>query len=407
MARASIRPFLASVVGVGMAACVSRIEVGAFGTALLPEGGSDAPAVPRVRVTAKPSKLAAGGASTCAIGPSGGVHCWGGNEYGELGVGSGQPVKSAVPLPVKDADKGTLGVSGSAFAYCSVQDSGVARCWGDSVFGKASASPEEIRGVHTVWRWPLDVYRMGEGIALVRSGLYFGVALTTDGRVRTWGLDGHGQLGQGSTRDGLVPADLPTNERFVDIAASNSGFFACGINVTGDVLCWGANDRGQLGNGSLEERTLPTKVDGLVGKAVEITCGRAHACARLETGYVACWGQGNLGQLGGGVLPPRPRPAFVLGLEQIAEVRAGHDHTCALVRGGEVRCWGSDDSGQLTGKLLGSREMGPFSSLHAAFGAETIAAGGKHSCAMAGAQVRCWGDDTSGQLGISGMTAVP
>lgn len=376
------------------AGCTNRIEVGTF---------TDSLAATPVENARVPIRIAAGGSSTCAIAPSGAVMCWGGNEYGELGIDSASTTKSATPVPVKDSATGVVALSGSSFGYCALSGSGRVRCWGDAVFGETSLDGKAPKGVHRPWYVPLDVQNLAEGIAAVRSGLYFGAALTVDGRIRTWGLDGKGQLGQGARPYNLVPTDVPIADvRFVDVAASPSGFFACGVASVGDVYCWGANERGQLGDGTLDDRTTPVKVTGLGGKAVAVTAGRSHACARMESRLVACWGSGDLGQLGDGVEPPRSVARAIPRLNGVVEVRAGSDHTCARLDSNAVWCWGSDDAGQLSGTVLGTQEHGPRESLHAPFGAEGIAGGGKHSCAIAKGQVRCWGANTAGQRGDTG-----
>jgi len=391
MPRRSLAAVALVVVG---AACTVRVEVGTY------EGSAVAAGVKNER---RPVRIAAAGSATCALAPSGGVVCWGSNEYGELGTGSASPVKSLVPVPVKDSESGVVALSGSAFGFCALSSSGRSRCWGDTAFGEASLNGEAPKGLHRVWYVPLDVPLLSDDVAALRAGLYFGAALTIDGRVRTWGLDGRGQLGQGARPYNLVPSDVPVSGvRFVDVAASPSGFFACGVSQSGEVYCWGANERGQLGDGSFEDRTTPVKVTGIVGDAREVTCGRAHACARVQGGLVTCWGNADLGQLGQGAGTPRSLARVVTALSDVVEVRAGSDHTCARLGSGEVQCWGSDDSGQLSGAVLGTREHGPRSSLLAAFGAEGLAAGGKHSCAIAKGQVRCWGANTAGQRGENG-----
>ncbi len=378
--------------------CTNRIEVGSYATALAPDGGPIG-----VRNERKAQKLAAGGSSTCAIGPSGGVVCWGGNEYGELGTGSKEPAKSVVPVAVVDSEKGVVALSGSAFAYCALSEDGKSRCWGDAVFGQSSLNGGAPKPLHTVWYLPVDVQQLGEGITQLRSGLYYGAALTVDGRVRTWGLEGHGQLGLGTIDTSLVPIDVPvSNVRFVDLAASPAGAFTCAVASSGDVYCWGANERGQLGDGTFADRATASKVLGLSSRALQVTCGRAHACVLLETNRVACWGAADLGQLGKGKAEARPSAAVITSLPDLVEVRAGHDHTCSRAKNGEISCWGLDDKGQLSGAPLGTREYGPQVSLHAEFGAEYVAAGGKHSCAMAKGQVRCWGSNTAGQRGENG-----
>jgi len=399
------RTTLLAALAIGLVACTVRIEVGAFGD---PKEAAPDGAVPNTAVTSidnprKPVRLAAGGASTCAIAPSGTVKCWGRNEFGELGTGAESVTESSAPVAIKGGGTTIVALAASAYAYCALSDSGKASCWGDSVFGQFARPGAEATVVHAISYAPLDVEKLEDGLSSVRSGLYFGAALTRDGRVRTWGLDGHGQLGLGAKELSAFPSDVPiTNARFVDVAASPAGFFTCGATNAGEVYCWGANADGQLGDGTATDRPIPVKVKGLASKALEVTCGRAHACARVEGDSVYCWGASRVGQLGEGAGTGRSQAAPVPSVSGVVEVRAGNDHTCARLRGGDVWCWGSNDAGQISGALLGSPDHGPLRALDASFGAEALSVGGRHSCVLSGAKVRCWGSNDWGQSGKGG-----
>ena len=108
----------------------------------------------------------------------------------------------------------------------------------------------------------------------------------------------------------------------------------------GDVVCWGENDAGQLGDGTQATRALvPAPVVGLTD-AVELAIGSNHSCARRSTGEVVCWGENYFGQLGDGTTTRRFTPEPVVGLDMAVEVAAGFAHSCARRATGEVLCWG-------------------------------------------------------------------
>jgi hypothetical protein len=124
---------------------------------------------------------------------------------------------------------------------------------------------------------------------------------------------------------------------------------ACAITDGGRVLCWGDGGSGQLGNGVVVDYRLgPTYVKGL-GDAVQIACGDhgVHSCALRATGEVVCWGGNDAGQLGDRSTTDRSAPVSVTGITDAVQVVAGEEFTCALTLSGGVRCWGSDANGQL------------------------------------------------------------
>jgi hypothetical protein len=113
-------------------------------------------------------------------------------------------------------------------------------------------------------------------------------------------------------------------------------------------MCWGANYNGQVGDGSMKDRTEPVEVSGLASGAAAITAGDVHTCARIMNGAVKCWGANPFGQVGDGTKTDRPEPVEVTGLASgITAIDAGRSHTCALTGAGAVKCWGLDGNGQL------------------------------------------------------------
>lgn len=113
-----------------------------------------------------------------------------------------------------------------------------------------------------------------------------------------------------------------------------------------ELVCWGANDAGQLGDGTTNASRTPVIVHGIAGVA-QIVAGARHTCVRHDNGTVSCWGANDSYQLADGTTTPRARPTPVFGLVGVTKLAAAGDSTCALLSDASVRCWGKNDMGQL------------------------------------------------------------
>jgi lysophospholipase L1-like esterase len=179
------------------------------------------------------------------------------------------------------------------------------------------------------------------------------------GAIQCWGANDRGQLGDGTTVSRPDPAPVVGLDGAPTALAAGGGQ-TCAV-VGGRVWCWGANDAGQLGDGSRSDRSLPARVEG-IADASAVAVGERHACA-VASGRVVCWGDNREGQLGAAD-PASAGPIRVPGLEGPATaIAAGADATCAVLDGARVACWGADDFGQLgrgRGQGRGPVQVGPW-----------------------------------------------
>jgi alpha-tubulin suppressor-like RCC1 family protein len=175
----------------------------------------------------------------------------------------------------------------------------------------------------------------------------------TPAALACWGLNYHGEVGDGSMSTLVTTPSavtFPNNEAVVSVATGPS--FTCAAGAAGHVYCWGSNDRGQLGDPSVQSFPVPNPVPG-ISTAAGVTAGDSHVCAWLSGGSVLCWGANERGQIGDGTLVDRPQPFTVPGISDAVQVIAGVDHTCARLGSGGVKCWGTSYAGQVGTGVMG------------------------------------------------------
>ncbi len=239
-------------------------------------------------------------------------------------------------------------------------------------------------------------------------------ALVNSGKVKCWGRNDYGQLGNGTSNiyknTAVFVSDIPTTTGATATSISSGLYHSCALLSDRQVKCWGRNDSGQLGNDSADLKSLtPVPVSG-ISTATAISTGTEHSCAVLSDGQVKCWGRNDWGQLGSENNIPSNVPVFVSGIPTTTGATAigistGKRHSCALLSDGQVKCWGRNIEGQLgDGSYADSKNTAVFvSGIPAVTGGPTaigISTGAGHSCAvLSDGQIKCWGLNDYGQLG--------
>ncbi|MEK7748403.1 MAG: Ig-like domain-containing protein [Nitrospirota bacterium] len=354
---------------------------------------SSAPVSVQLPVGTAAKAISAGGAHTCAVLSNDAVACWGDNRFGQLGNNSTTHSLTPVILGISAEF-----VSAGGFHTCAKATNGVANCWGSNNFGQIGNNVQQIS------RTPILVPEITSATSTSLGG-NFTCSNNAGGVIKCMGDNESGQLGNGQTERTAVPTDVQDPTIFT--AATAGGSHACARTSLGGVKCWGANNSGQLGNGDPggQSKTTPVSVFGGL-TATALSAGDAHTCA-IAGGGVKCWGFNLSGQLGNDSENGSTVPSSVLGISTATALSAGESHTCAILQGGDVQCWGQNGAFQLGNDNIDIMARG-YSSVPVSGGpsnAIAIAMGGLHSCAiLMDNTVHCWGDNTSGQMGIDDPT---
>ncbi|MBN2358988.1 MAG: hypothetical protein JXR83_06015 [Deltaproteobacteria bacterium] len=363
--------------------------------------------------------IAAGDLHTCALLNDGAVKCWGDRYKGELGDGLAGSTAGRSPNPTdvcvtgnsSDGDcvplTGAVAIASRLYNTCALMADGTARCWGDNQYAQTGSGIIGTTADGVTEPNPVTVCESGRGagctpqagLVSITVGSFHSCAVTVDGQVKCWGDNYYRQLGDGTDDgEGCVESDgswTPCRPRPVDVCSTgwgpgcepltgvvsvSAGYgFTCALTDRGTVLCWGDNDYGQLGDGTLYGATTPQLVC-LSGSGnqcpaltdvVGVVATNVTACAVDRAGAVWCWGSNDVGELGNGV-----RDYYAVGypakvcasgnyacdgqcageLSDVVALNGGSWSACALTASGAVRCWGSNYRGNLGNGLYDSSE---------------------------------------------------
>ncbi|MCE1174657.1 MAG: putative Ig domain-containing protein, partial [Propionibacteriales bacterium] len=351
--------------------------------------------------------LSSGSILACAITGSGGVECWGKNHVGQLGAGFLSP-DSTIPVPVTGLGSGVRAVSSGAAHACALTDAGGVKCWGTNQLGQlGDGSPMGLRGDSTPYNsaTPVDVVGLTSGVQAISAGANHTCAVTIAGALKCWGYNVNGALGNNSTTNSNVPVDVVgLASGIAAVAGTNAS--TCALTTAGDVKCWGSNASGQLGDGTFTDRWTPVDVSlGSGVTAVSLAARGRTACVVTDSSGLLCWGYNGNGELGNGLTADSAIPGAVTDLTSgVTAVAQGQFHACALTTSGAVKCWGDNTSGEV-GDGTTTNRLTPVDVTGLSSGVSSISVGSKFACAVldSGA-AKCWGDNAYGQVGDGSHT---
>jgi alpha-tubulin suppressor-like RCC1 family protein len=434
----------ADSLGVGVAVSPTTVTTGPGGTALttVTVGKRLGPSAFRVSIAGVAGQaqryttetqmrfrdVYAGNYYACGIGTNDRAYCWGFGQDGQLGNGASANT-NAPQLAVSAGDPLSVvsptfrEVSGGPTHQCGVAVARNVWCWGFSPDDRALGG---AAGAAPVITQPNEL----TNTRLVASGNVHSCALSMSGVLRCYGVDDRGQVGGGNI-DSLGGASKGVS----GVAVGLSHTCAIPRLASGDlnnlpgvprasqqIHCWGANERGQLGDGGTIDQddpvpvVWPTLSTPVVGwDSTSIVAGAAHTCA-LEAGAATsdrrafCWGSNSFGQLGFSADSVTAGIAFSVPRQvagSFVRLYAGEFHTCGVTSSGDGFCWGRNDRGQVA---PGSNDPVVATPRQVAGGIRAFALGELFSCYISGpvfgggttsapGTIACWGDNEYGQLG--------
>jgi alpha-tubulin suppressor-like RCC1 family protein len=359
------------------------------------------------------ASVSVGDTSSCAVTKSGSLYCWGDNSSGQLGIGTTEN-KNVATLVSNITNVSKVAVGGN-FA-CALNTEGLLFCWGANDQGQLAndtksgslipvqiaAAPADLLGIAvngkrvcvlntevSCWggfasfvfptelrNWVPVKVSGSAGVTSVSLGSDFG-CLNFGTSVSCWGANDHGQLGNGTKvqSSSLVQVNAISNSDQLALG----DHFGCITDTIKETYCWGQNNFGQLGvtAGPDQVTRIPTGAES----SAYIGAGGSTLCSLELTGAINCLGDSNAGQTG--YLQVSPTPLVNSSETSVTKVSAGADTTCAINSAGSLKCWGA-----LVPEILESTTF------------VDISVGNNSACAVTTAKkVFCWGANGSGQLG--------
>lgn len=288
--------------------------------------------------------VAAGKAHSLAITEAGEVLAWGANEDGLLGTG--WVTKQLVPKQI-DIGTGAKAIAAGWHHSIVLTEDGDVLTWGGNEYGQLG------NGSKMPQRVPIKVTLPGPAIA-VSAGWHHSLALLESGEVLVWGFNAPDA--SGFRTDGLPRSVLRHSIK----AISGGGVHSLALTESGILLAWGGNEKGQLGDGTVERQNDPVPV----ASGIEhIAAGSYHSLAVDKDNHALVWGFSMYSLPGPGGdstwrLEYRPQ-AIPLDVETFAfhSVSGGGGHSLAVSFDGEVFCWGGNASGQVGDRSTTDAEL--------------------------------------------------
>ena len=282
---------------------------------------------------------------------------------------------------------------------CALLEDGRVKCWGYNVDGRLGDGTTSERNSATQVVGITDAVQISAGVSHT-------CAIHFDQTVSCWGQNDEGQLGNGTKIPSLVPKKVANLNSAKSISSGLDR--TCAVTSDRYVYCWGYQRGGPLATSEDPYQSLfPNKVNGLSAVS-EISVSWSHTCALLENGHVKCWGF-NYGSLGDGTTIDRKEPTEVLNLNNAIAISSGYGYTCSILSDQTAKCWGENDGGHLGNGMSGGEMLSydegidsliPTDVLNLNNVVDITTSYHEHTCArLNDSRVKCWGNNTHAQIG--------
>ena len=338
---------------------------------------------------------------------TGEVYGCGSNQYGQLGDGNSANYTTPVSIAASSFENKTIiSVVGGNNHSAALSSDGMVFTWGSNGSGQngdgssiPNPTPANISSNGAL---------AGKFVRSLAAGNNHTLALTSDNQIVSWGVNGSGQLGNGSATNSRIPVLVGVGgalagETIVSVAAAGDTSFA--LTADGQVYGWGSGTNGLLGNGlSTFTSNSPILIGGaLTGKTVVSLAGTGSSCHALTAdGLIFSWGSNGTGAIGDGTLTNALVPTQVAGVfssKKAVSIEAGSGHVVALSDDGLVYAWGTGSSGQLGNGATASSSLPTLVALLAGKNIKSLNASGNTSIALTtNGAIYVWGDNSTGQI---------
>lgn len=308
--------------------------------------------------------ITAGDYFSLALDSNGQVYAWGMNNFGQLG--NNTTAQSPLPIAVVTAGTPMAGKTITAIASgeshsVALDSTGQVYGWGFNGIGQLGNDTNTNSSVPTA-TVTTGSSLAGKTVISLAAGGNHTMAIDSTHQVHSWGFNGEGQLGTGTTENTRIPNLVAVTgtpmagKNIVKIAPSV--YHSLALDSTGQLYSWGINGNGQLGDGTNSRRLAPVSVatagTPMAGKTISaIEVGRSYSVVADSTGQVYSWGENNNAQFGNSTTTPSNLPVAVttagtpMAGKVIMSVSAGMEHTIVRDNQGKVYGWGRNNEGQL------------------------------------------------------------
>jgi alpha-tubulin suppressor-like RCC1 family protein len=317
------------------------------------------------------TSIAAGTSTTCALLTSKQVRCWGRNQNGALGNGT-SVAQSARPVVVKAVTgngplQNVTQLAGGFGHFCARLTNGQAVCWGNNEYRQLGDGTNTSRSRPVRVRPVLGSNQPAlTNVKQVAVGAIHSCFVLTNGQARCVGNNSGGNLGDGTMTERSLPVAVrkPTGAgNLAGITSLTAGSqHTCALLTSRQVRCWGSNFTGQVGDNTNVMRLRPVTVRnvggaGALGTVTQLDAGNYQTCARRSNGTAVCWGQNGFGQGGNGTTASPALAPVPVSASGIAQITAGEQHGCVRLSSGGAACYGNNDFAQLGRGTVGGSPL--------------------------------------------------
>lgn len=343
-----------------------------------------------------------GADASMALTASGDRYAWGDNNAGIFGTGATSPATSTITLV--DTGKQWSSIAMGKTHAIAIRSDGTLWGWGSGTYGEngantgaAQLTPKQI-GTDTNW-------------ASVSVSLYSSFAIKTNGELWSWGRNDYGQLGQNTSGSPvLVPAKITTPAETWKIVAGGDSNSIGAITTTGKLYTWGYNGNTELGNGNTNTQVAPARI-GTFTDWTSVSMGYYHGVGMRGSGLLYTWGGYNaFGQLGNSSAAVHLDPTQIQGGTVWASAEAGAYSGYAISTAGKLFSWGSNSNGQLgwgAGTPMTNNARPDPTEVLPSGGWTKISVGSNTVLATRGSAYYAWGNNATRQLGDGTNTNQP